>query len=133
MHALTSIIHVASSAGTCHAALGRQGIPLLQPSGLGLSSCSHEANPGHSPHSIAAVNLLDAMATGGALDHAIGFPVLLQALVGFFLAALPLVLIAALVAVPRHIALPAPLVLARVAHQRRAVVLCSHMLATFIN
>ena len=60
---------------------------------------------------VAAINFLDAVLAGGAVDYAMISPVSLQALLGLLLASLSLVVVAALVAVPLHLALPAPLML----------------------
>ena len=91
---------------------------------------SNEAVGGRSRHVVAAKGLLDAMAAGGALDYAVGLLVLLQALLGHLLAKYQLVVVAGLVAVPVHVALPAPLVLTHIALQRWALVLCKHIIHT---
>ena len=88
------------------------------------------AVPWGSRHIVAAADLLDAVVAGGAGDHAIALPELLQALFCLLLSNFSLVFVAALVAVPLHTALPAPSVPACIADQRWAHVLCDHMLET---
>lgn len=82
-------------------------------------------------HSVAARDLLNAMAAGRALDHAVVLFVLFQALFSVLLPAHALVLVAALVVVPLDIALAAPHVLTDVAYECRAVILCKHMPGAF--
>ena len=74
--------------------------------------------PGGSHHKAASGDLLDAMVAGGAFDYTMPFPILYQAFLGFLLSNLLLVLFAALVAVPLHTALSAPIVPACIADQR---------------
>lgn len=80
---------------------------------------------------IAASGLLYAMVASGALEYAIEFPVLLQALFGFLFANLPLVFLAGLASVPDYVAFPAPLVPACIAHHRWALILCDHIYTAY--
>ena len=91
---------------------------------------SVEAYPERSPHMIAAICLLNAMVAGEAIHHEMVFPVLLQALLGLLPTKLSLVVIAALVAVPLHVAFPAPLVPACITLQRCALLLCIYTIIT---
>ena len=76
---------------------------------------SSETPPERLHHMVAASAPLNAMLAGGAVDYAMTLSVCLQALFNLLLASLSLVFIAALVAVPLYIALPAPLVLTYIA------------------
>ena len=114
----------AAGARACHCAT-RCSNQSVQPFKPCPSSGSSEAIAGCLQYMIAARSLFNAVVAGGALDDTSLPSVLLQALVGLLLANLSLVLLAALVAMPLHIAFSAPLVPACIALQRRAPFLCN--------